>query len=287
MGLWIGNKIPRQLAIGSTEAKAVYKGAVKQWERKEEEFLSRVSPATADVVLGTIKGKSLVWNQMIRNGNFADGTNDWGITYSDNINIADGVLSLENTSTSEAVSLTPQNTTRSISGHKYLFRFKYNFDASIGSNIVVASTGVSFSGPVTCDGAFHEFKQIYSGSNNQPFTFFFRPTQITGAVLKFANFCLIDLTLMFGAGYEPSTVAEFEAMFPADYYNYDAGSLLNLTAESIISAGQTLNLGLTDLPVISPNIWDEEWELGGYTAATGQEYPWPTRIRSKNFICEL
>ena len=42
---------------------------------------------------------------------------------------------------------------------------------------------------------------------------------------------VFDLTLMFGAGNEPATVAEFEALFPEPYYPYDAGSLksVNIT----------------------------------------------------------
>ena len=42
---------------------------------------------------------------------------------------------------------------------------------------------------------------------------------------------LFDLTLMFGSGNEPSTVEEFEKMFPSDYYPYNAGE--------IVSAGVT------------------------------------------------
>ena len=42
---------------------------------------------------------------------------------------------------------------------------------------------------------------------------------------------LFDLTAMFGAGNEPTSVEEFEAMFPADYYPYNAGE--------IVSAGVT------------------------------------------------
>ena len=49
----------------------------------------------------------------------------------------------------------------------------------------------------------------------------------------------IDLTAMFGAGNEPSTVAEFEAQYPEDYYPYDAGSLQSVNIESITSAGST------------------------------------------------
>lgn len=40
-----------------------------------------------------------------------------------------------------------------------------------------------------------------------------------------------DLTAMFGSGNEPTTVEEFEKMFPADYYPYNAGE--------IVSAGVT------------------------------------------------
>ena len=40
-----------------------------------------------------------------------------------------------------------------------------------------------------------------------------------------AHIMLFDLTQMFGAGNEPSTVAEFEAMYPAAYYPYSAPTL--------------------------------------------------------------
>ena len=49
-----------------------------------------------------------------------------------------------------------------------------------------------------------------------------------------------DLTLMFGAGNEPSTVAEFEAMFPAQYYPYNAGTLLSAGVTEVESEGKNL-----------------------------------------------
>lgn len=51
---------------------------------------------------------------------------------------------------------------------------------------------------------------------------------------------LIDLTLMFGSGNEPSTVEEFEAMFPADYYEYNAGTLLSAGVTEVESKGKNL-----------------------------------------------
>jgi len=44
---------------------------------------------------------------------------------------------------------------------------------------------------------------------------------------------VFDLTLMFGQGNEPATVAEFEALYPASYYPYDAGTLLPVRVEGV------------------------------------------------------
>lgn len=48
---------------------------------------------------------------------------------------------------------------------------------------------------------------------------------------------LIDLTKMFGAGNEPTTVAEFKALFPLPYYDYDAGSLLHFNGTGLKTVG--------------------------------------------------
>ena len=45
---------------------------------------------------------------------------------------------------------------------------------------------------------------------------------------------VFDLTKMFGTGNEPSTPEEFEAMFPADYYPYNAGELMSASVNEVI-----------------------------------------------------
>lgn len=45
---------------------------------------------------------------------------------------------------------------------------------------------------------------------------------------------VFDLTKMFGAGNEPSTVKEFEAMFPAEYYPYNVGELMSVSVNEVI-----------------------------------------------------
>jgi hypothetical protein len=54
-----------------------------------------------------------------------------------------------------------------------------------------------------------------------------------GDTISYRNYMVVDLTRMFGAGNEPATVAEFEAMFPDDYYPYNAGELLSVNIEGV------------------------------------------------------
>ena len=44
---------------------------------------------------------------------------------------------------------------------------------------------------------------------------------------------IFNLTKMFGAGNEPSTVEEFEKMFPSDYYPYNAGEIVSAGTEEV------------------------------------------------------
>ena len=53
---------------------------------------------------------------------------------------------------------------------------------------------------------------------------------------------VFDLTLMFGAGNEPSTFAEFEAMFPNDYYPHNTGTLINVGGKVTLNWNQLLSV---------------------------------------------
>lgn len=51
---------------------------------------------------------------------------------------------------------------------------------------------------------------------------------------------IFDLTAMFGSGNEPASVEEFEKMFPADYYPYNAGEIVSAGTESVVEQGKNL-----------------------------------------------
>lgn len=54
------------------------------------------------------------------------------------------------------------------------------------------------------------------------------------------DFKLFDLTQMFGAGNEPSTPEEFEALFSEDYYPYNDGELMSMPVNEVVEKGRNL-----------------------------------------------
>lgn len=56
----------------------------------------------------------------------------------------------------------------------------------------------------------------------------------------FSNYEIFDLTQMFGIGNEPTSVEEFEAMFPNNYYQYNAGEIITADTESVVVQGKNL-----------------------------------------------
>lgn len=51
---------------------------------------------------------------------------------------------------------------------------------------------------------------------------------------------IYDLTAMFGSGNEPSTVEEFEAIFPNNYYPYNVGEIVSAGTEEVVEQGKNL-----------------------------------------------
>lgn len=79
-----------------------------------------------------------------------------------------------------------------------------------------------------------------------------------------------DLTTMFGSGNEPATVEEFEKIFPADYYPYNAGEIVSAGTEEVVEQGR--------------NLWDEVWGVGSISPSSGNNEGGTATIYSKNYI---
>ena len=193
-----------------------------------------------------LRGNSVVFNQLAKLGNKEETITDYGITYS--TIQSTGIATFSGTSTSETaqnISLIWASTSApTYTNHKYLI--KWNLKGTIpiyneaNNNLFAAN---------------HDFSDviIYGGSNNSTYT---QVSIKAGATVDFSiQPQIIDLTLMFGAGNEPTTVEEFNALFPEPYYDYNAGTLLSCKSTGLIVRGM--------------NQFDGELEIGSYNA-TGQ-----------------
>ena len=63
---------------------------------------------------------------------------------------------------------------------------------------------------------------------------------VEGSTVTISKIQLIDLTLMFGAGNEPATVEEFNAMFSADYYPFNEGEIVSAEVQNVKSVGSNV-----------------------------------------------
>ena len=199
-----------------------------------------------------LDGKTVVWNQLMEYGDFADISN-W--TAPTGASISNNVLSFTATTTTYATVRIDSNSryVPLIAGHKYYISAVIS--CSSGKGIIVPSGVVSFGSYSFTDATSPKRESfiltpasstaVYMSVRYNVTTSGTSET-ITGSI---SNYMCVDLTLLFGSGNEPSTVAEFESMFPASYYAYNNGTLLSADVQEVKSVGK--------------NIWDEEWKVIG------------------------
>ena len=230
------------------------------------DFFFRTSGGTADIGNGNAKiksihGNTLIFNQFCTNGNFAS-ADGWNFVNS------------SGSASGNAATVTPTSTSinvnRSIAytaNHKMLYvlyvRSSKATDAALGDNVSVFGSVDLTANTWTRMAAVNTSA---SGSNQIRIYFGRTSTNLAGTdEIRIKNVQLFDLTRMFGAGNEP-TAAEFSALFPLDYYAYDAGSLLNFNGTGIRTVGF--------------NAFHEEWQadtaINASTGATGQSAGYAT-----------
>ena len=95
-----------------------------------------------------------------------------------------------------------------------------------------------------------------SGVGNPPPLYFRAFAGATAGTYGF-TLQLFDLTAMFGAGNEPSTVEDFEKIFPADCYPYNAGEIISAGVESV-AVGDTA----CQIPEAIRNLPGYGWSAG-------------------------
>jgi len=217
----------------------------------EGTFLERTTGGDAEVANGLgqiteVQGNSFKFNQLVQNGNFADNSAPTGlstgyITLTVQNNVGHGVVSSPNQYSGFEFSL---SALRPVVGHKYIvFATLKDYGTAHFTHVVFGGVQTY----ITATTSFSTAKFIVQPVEEKLLRFYIDTSELSAGDDAFdvKNLKVFDLTQMFGAGNEPSTVEDFEAWLAAnvglqEYYDYDAGSVINNNMTGIESIGFNL-----------------------------------------------
>ena len=236
----------------------------------EQEFIFRTSAGTESItdegtgVVQEVRGKSVVWNQIIYISSTSQTKTVNGITITDN---RDGSYTINGTASAMVDTMIVESRARSNAGN-YMYISTGGAELPVSSRIYTLNLTSSSSWIADVGGT--REKAIFTNVANTAYVSQIKFYVEAGITINNVTIrpMICDLTLMFGSGHEPTTVAEFEAMFPKPYYPYATPRTVNVAFDAIETNGF--------------NQWDEEWEEG--TLLNGQPVEYTGCIRSKNFI---
>lgn len=260
-------------------------------------YLLRPTETTGNTADEKLVGGSVVWNQILRNGDFSDGTNNW---VSEDARYTS--LSAENNTLSVSVTQKPNQfysigmkqsiQYNVIANHKML----YSIDAKLphASSLlirgnVLGGSGQARIGKNLAENVWTKCQTIINANDTVQAYLYYAPVQSViadynvGDVIQYRNVMVTDLTQMFAnnpaiADYAYSLeqaeagsgIAWLKAQgfFNKIYYPYNPGEIMSMKAFS--------------KKVVGFNLFDEILENGMYNTTTGEPENSISWVRSKN-----
>lgn len=235
---------------------SIGQGITHKFETDSSSAYAKTIPTGSRLMsVKSVGGRSIVWNQLI--SQIVEKTsNGIATTKVDS-------KSLHISGTSSAVCFIPISPVQTgISNHKYLFH-------SHASDTTALSSGTGFYND-NGGNRWHEYGKgiIFTMVGNGTIAIAFRVNSNITVDFSITP-QIFDLTAMFGSGNEPTSVEEFEKMFPADYYPYNAGEIVSAGTEEIVEQGR--------------NLWDEVWGVGSINSSSGNNEFSKEAIYSKTY----
>lgn len=197
-----------------------------------QEFLRRTSCGRESIaddgtgIVKKVKGKTIVWNQLVQNGNFesASGWEAISATFSVSGGVATVTPSVSNGGIRRTMSLK--------SGHTYYISFDVNTESGAGTSYIYSQS--SNMGAVVYSNGINHISRLLIPSIDVTYVWLRFPK--ASVEYNVSNVQICDLTAMFGSGNEPNADG-FKALYVKPYYAYNAGQLLSLNASGIVTDG--------------------------------------------------
>ena len=233
-------------------------GALSTQNTDSTSAYAKVVPAGAQpyAAIESVGGKTVVWNQLVRNGNF-EATSNWVGRYA-TVSISENIATVTPTSDGTLRGIYSQSNIGIVNGHKYLL--SGHIKSPITSTAYIAIGGVQTGAPtesVTAD-TWTNVSGIYDNvqaTGNAAIYFLVTGNVTTAQTIQYKDIVVIDLTLLYGAGNEPATVADFQAQFPSIDPAYNPGELISAGVTGAVSVGK--------------NLWDASKSQSGWIDPTG------------------
>lgn len=201
-------------------------GVTHKFETDSETAYVKTVPTGGKLMsVKNIGGRSIMWNQLVKPVPTVVTQAGVKFTFSD-----DGIITLNGTATTTGSAVSVQSV-KNQKGHKYLM---------IASPLsgVYGKDQLQFSSQSYGQDSTGHGTIITNESSNEKWYY----TLYVYEGVTYDNVKLqpqiYDLTAMFGSGNEPTTVEEFEKIFPADYYPYNAGEVVR-TGVTEVAVGDT------------------------------------------------
>lgn len=199
-------------------------------------------------------GNTVIKNQIIKNGNFADTSEDW---YNSGVSkaIANNTLTFTINQDVGGVSIYVVNDYTPTPGHKFLMSYKAKV-SRVGIDLGYGIGGTYKTSPfIPTDTNWHVYCQIDTFTSNDVYKYIYIGNCLTGDEIQFRDYQVIDLAQWFGSN---DLIPADLLAHPEKWNDYYSGDLSYNTGTLINATGRYLECGQ------SRNIWDEETQVGVY-----------------------
>ena len=241
-------------------------------------YVYRQSPAIGTRMMeNALVGGSFGVNQIVQNGNFANGTTSWELTDA-TASVSGGVCSI--TPTASGINL-KQVCVRNKVTHKMLVSVFVKSTSDV--RVAVQNSQYRFSVFTSGSGNWEHIIGIYTSVESVEVLCF----HSDGTAFQVKDCNIVDLTQYFGSESIPNNALSKEQSTAGSGIAWLKSQGFDFSKYIAYNTGTLESVDPSAKKVVGFNVWDEVEESGSVSEATGELHPNNDYIRSKNYISLL